>query len=52
MIPIHFFGGGTLNRYLARTQDLWPVERRDQATITLGKATLPARPTMIVLPGH
>lgn len=52
MIPMHFFGGGTLNRFLARTQDLWPVERRDQATITLGKATLPAKPTMIVLPGH
>ena len=51
-IPMNFFGGGTLNRFLARTQDLWPVERRDQATITLGKATLPARPTMIVLPGH
>ncbi|WP_336811343.1 MBL fold metallo-hydrolase [Bosea sp. MMO-172] len=52
MIPMHFFGGGTLNRFLARTQDIWPVERREQATITLAKATLPAKPTMIVLPGH
>lgn len=52
MIPMHFFGGGTLNRFLARTQDLWPVERRGQSTITLSKATLPAKPTMIVLPGH
>ncbi|KRE04477.1 hypothetical protein ASE61_05885 [Bosea sp. Root670] len=52
MIPMHFFGGGTLSRFLARTQDIWPVERREQATITLAKATLPAKPTMIVLPGH
>ncbi|WP_293795982.1 MBL fold metallo-hydrolase [uncultured Bosea sp.] len=52
MIPMHFFGGGTLSRFLARTQDLWPVERREQPTITLSKATLPAKPTMIVLPGH
>ena len=52
MIPMHFFGGGTLSRFLARTQDIWPVERREQPTITLAKATLPAKPTMIVLPGH
>ena len=52
MIPMHFFGGGTLNRFLARTQELWPVERRERPAITLSKATLPARPTMIVLPGH
>ncbi|TAJ34643.1 MAG: hypothetical protein EPO59_01170 [Bosea sp. (in: a-proteobacteria)] len=52
MIPMHFFGGGTLARFLARSEGLWPVERREQATITLGKATLPAKPAMIVLPGH
>lgn len=52
MIPMHFFGGGTLARFLNRTQELWPVERRDQPTITLSKAALPAKPTMIVLPGH
>jgi L-ascorbate metabolism protein UlaG (beta-lactamase superfamily) len=52
MIPMHFFGGGTLERFLARTRDLWPVERRNEPTITLSKAALPAKPTMIVLPGH
>lgn len=52
MIPMHFFGGGTLNRFLSRTEGLWPVERRDQPVITLSKATLPAKPVMIVLPGH
>ncbi|RDJ27050.1 hypothetical protein DWF00_08570 [Bosea caraganae] len=52
MIPMHFFGGGTLNRFLARSQDLWPIERRDSPEIVLSKATLPAKPTIIVLPGH
>lgn len=52
MIPMHFFGGGTLNRFLARSQDSWPVERRDQPVLTVSKAALPARPTMIVLPGN
>lgn len=52
MIPMHFFGGGTLNRFLARSQDLWPVERRDTPEIVVSKATLPAKPTVVVLPGH
>jgi L-ascorbate metabolism protein UlaG (beta-lactamase superfamily) len=51
MIPMHFFGGGTLNRFLSRSQDLWPVERREQSQIVLSKASLPAKPTIIVLPG-
>ena len=52
MIPMHFFGGGTLNRFLSRSQDLWPVERREQSQIVLSKASLPAKPTIIVLPGY
>lgn len=52
MIPMHFFGGGTLNRFLARSQEFWPVERRDQPVITVTKAGLPSKPTVIVLPGH
>jgi hypothetical protein len=52
MIPMHFFGGSSLNRFLARSQDLWPVERRATSTITIAKSALPARPTIIVLPGN
>ena len=52
MIPMHFFGGGTLNRFLGRSQDLWPVVRRERPEIVLSKATLPAKPTIIALPGH
>ncbi len=52
MIPMHFFGGSTLNRFLARSQDLWPIERRSEPVITISKAALPAKPTIIVLPGN
>lgn len=52
MIPMHFFGGSTLNRFLTKSQDNWPVERRDASVITVTKSALPARPTIIVLPGH
>jgi hypothetical protein len=52
MIPMHFFGGSSLSRFLARSQDLWPVERRAEAEITISKAMLPPKPTIIVLPGN
>lgn len=52
MIPMHFFGGSTLNRFLSRSQDLWPVERRSEPVITVAKSALPARPSIIVLPGQ
>lgn len=52
MIPMHFFGGGTLARFLARSQEFWPVERREAASLVVTKAGLPARPTVIVLPGN
>lgn len=52
MIPMHFFGGGTLERFLARSQELWPVERRGAPEIVVSKPALPAKPTIVVLPGH
>lgn len=52
MIPMHFFGGGSLSRFLARSGESWPVERRERPSITLSKAALPPRPTIVVLPGQ
>lgn len=51
MVPMHFFGGGSLSRFLARAQDRWPVERRDRPVLTVSRASLPARPSILVLPG-
>jgi hypothetical protein len=52
IIPMHFFGQATLERFLTRASADWPVQRRDTATITVSRATLPPGPTVLVLPGR
>jgi L-ascorbate metabolism protein UlaG (beta-lactamase superfamily) len=52
MIPMHYFGQATLERFLAKASADWPVDRRDQSTIVVSQATLPRQPTVIVLPGR
>ncbi len=52
MIPMHFFNGYTLERFLTRARDLWEVERNETPSILVSKTTLPAKPTVLVLPGH
>jgi hypothetical protein len=52
MIPMHFFGSSTLNRFLASAREHFPVEFSNTAVITLSRATLPKSPKILVLPGH
>jgi L-ascorbate metabolism protein UlaG (beta-lactamase superfamily) len=52
MIPMHFFGSSTLNRFLASAREHFPVEFSDTPAITLSRATLPKIPKILVLPGH
>lgn len=52
MIPMHFFGQATLERFLTRAAVDWPVERRDTPSIVVSRASLPAAPTVVVLPGR
>jgi L-ascorbate metabolism protein UlaG (beta-lactamase superfamily) len=52
IIPMHFFGPSTLNRFLASAREHFPVEFSDTAAITLARATLPKSPKIRVLPGH
>jgi L-ascorbate metabolism protein UlaG (beta-lactamase superfamily) len=52
MIPMHYFGPSTLNRFLASAQEHFAVEFSDTAAITLSRATLPKSPKILVLPGH
>jgi L-ascorbate metabolism protein UlaG (beta-lactamase superfamily) len=52
MIPMHFFGSATLNRFLASAREHFPVEFSDTAAITLSRAALPKSPKILVLPGH
>jgi len=51
IIPMHFFSGYTLDRFLDRARKLWPVERADIPSIIVSKTTLPKSPKVLVLPG-
>jgi L-ascorbate metabolism protein UlaG (beta-lactamase superfamily) len=52
MIPMHFFGPSTLNRFLASAREHFLIEFSDTAAITLSRATLPKSPKVLVLQGH
>ena len=52
MIPMHFFSAYTLDRFLSRVRREWDVEMSEVPTVVLSKASLPAKPKVLVLPGH
>ncbi|MFY9784717.1 MAG: MBL fold metallo-hydrolase [Pseudolabrys sp.] len=52
MIPMHFFSAYTLDRFLQRVRQDWDVELEQVPSLVVSKTTLPAKPKVIVLPGH
>ncbi len=52
VIPMHFFDQITLARFLDRARENFDVERAEVPTVVVSKATLPAKPKVLVLPGH
>jgi L-ascorbate metabolism protein UlaG (beta-lactamase superfamily) len=52
IIPMHFFDQYTLGRFLDRARQNWDVERAEVPTVVMSKTTLPAKPKVLVLPGH
>ena len=52
IIPMHYFGPSTLNRFLAMAREHWPVEFAQNPSITLKRETLPPSTKGLVLPGH
>jgi L-ascorbate metabolism protein UlaG (beta-lactamase superfamily) len=52
MIPMHFFSWSMLDLFLARARQQWPVETAEIPSVVLSKATLPASPKVLVLPGR
>ncbi len=52
IVPMHWFDAGTLAAFLAGMQSGFPIEYRDEPDIDLSLATLPDRPTIIVLTPH
>jgi L-ascorbate metabolism protein UlaG (beta-lactamase superfamily) len=52
MIPMHYFGMATLNRFLERVRQNWDVRYHDTPSVVLSKTSLPRSPQVLVLPGH
>ena len=52
MIPMHYFSAYTLDRFLQRVRREWDVEVAEIPSLVVSKATLPAKPKVLVLPGH
>jgi L-ascorbate metabolism protein UlaG (beta-lactamase superfamily) len=51
IIPMHFFGWYTLDRFVERARQQWPVEQAEIPSVVVSKTTLPASPKVLVLPG-
>ena len=52
MIPMHYFSAYTLDRFLQRVRQEWEVEIAEVPSTLVSKASLPAKPKVLVLPGH
>lgn len=53
VIPMHYFGPSTLNRFLSEASAKGlDIIRRDTPTEIVSRDTLPRKPTVIVLPGR
>ncbi|RVV98542.1 Zn-dependent hydrolase [Mesobaculum littorinae] len=49
VIPMHWFGAATLDRFLDRMAGSFEVRRDGVTSLTVGLRSLPARPTIVVL---
>jgi len=52
VIPMHFFSSYTLDRFLTRVSRDYRVDHNETPSLVVSKTTLPASPTLVVLPGH
>ena len=52
MVPMHYFSTYTLHRFLDRIRENWKVEMSEIPSLVVSKTSLPASPTVRVLPGR
>src|ERR1700688_1905066 len=52
IVPMHYFSAYTLDRFLARARQDWDVEIAEVPSVLVSKTSLPAKPKVLVLPGH
>ncbi len=50
VLPMHYFGRSTLERFLAGMADEFAIDVREEEVLTVSVETLPSRPTVVVLP--
>jgi len=51
VIPMHYFNRRVLESFLALVRDRYAIRLAEGTSITVSRATLPAKPEIIVLPG-
>jgi L-ascorbate metabolism protein UlaG (beta-lactamase superfamily) len=51
VLPMHYFTRDVAERFVDLVRDRYAVKFSDTPTMTLSRATLPERPTIVVLPG-
>jgi hypothetical protein len=49
---MHFFSSYTLEAFLSRVRQDYPVETNETPTLVVSKSTLPTTPKVLVLPGR
>lgn len=49
MIPMHYFGQGSLNRFMDKASSIYAVSRERTSTWVAQRAQLPDRPTILIL---
>ncbi len=52
ILPMHYFNQATLNRFLDSVRGEFAVEMAAQPSVVVSRATLPAEPKVLVLPGN
>ena len=52
VIPMHYFSSFTLQNFLDRLGKQFDTAINDTPSIVVSKTTLPAKPKVLVLPGH
>jgi L-ascorbate metabolism protein UlaG (beta-lactamase superfamily) len=52
IIPMHIFGPTTLERFIERIRQSYPIEFAETPTVLLTRSNLPPAPKMLVLPGR
>ncbi len=52
LIPMHYFSGYSLDRFLARMRQEWEIEVLEIPSTVISKTTLPVKPKILVMPGR